>query len=245
MRHAVLRIGQRIDAETATPEGANAEIERMKLPRAHRVECNHPLSIELDAGYICSNDRSKKGLRWFSATVARLVGTEGACICHGFVREEITFPAGRLEQFLAHEGIGDAAALAVISEGGEDVLGAGYFQYRASQQLLYWFHVAMCFRYVWQALGSIDRAMPEGRYTFRTIFESVKWRLWHFQPVYCFSKLGYLSQQLEHCRAVTPKHAPRNYYATITFIPMSVFLVNMRIVIVQDYRSRRAKHSRP
>ena len=75
IRNAVLRVGQRMDAKTATPEGAPAGIERTKLPRAHRVDCDHPLAIELDAGYICSNDRSEKGSRWFSATVARLVGT--------------------------------------------------------------------------------------------------------------------------------------------------------------------------
>ena len=85
MRNAVLRIGQRMDAETSTPEGATAGIEHAKLARAHRVDCDHQLAIDLDAGYIRSNDRSEKGSRWFSATVARLVGTGGAGVCHGYV----------------------------------------------------------------------------------------------------------------------------------------------------------------
>ena len=84
-----------------------------------------------------------------------------------------------------------------LQQGDEDVLGTGYFHYRASQQLLDWFHIAMRFQHLWQALGPIDRATPGGLYTLRTVVESAKWRLWHYQPVSCFSKLSYLSRQLE------------------------------------------------
>ena len=118
-------------------------------------------------------------------------------MCHGFGRQEISFPAARLDRFLGQEGVGDGAAVAVISDGGEDVLGAGYFHYRASQQLLDWFHIAMRFQPLWQALGPIDRATPGGLYTLSTGVESAKWRLWHYQPVSCLSKLSYLSRQLE------------------------------------------------
>jgi hypothetical protein len=151
----------------------------------------------LDAGYIRSTDRTETGSRWFSATVARLVGTQGAGVCHAFIGKQIGFPAARLDRFLHREGIEDTSALAVISDGGEDVLGAGYYHYRASQQLLDWFHIAMRFQHVWQALSPIDRATPGGLYTFRTLVERAKWKLWHFQPVHCLSKLSYLSQQLE------------------------------------------------
>ena len=137
----------------------------------------------------------------------------------------ISFPAGRLDQFLAHEGIVDAAALAVISDGGEDVLGAGYFHYRASQQLLDWFHIAMRFRHLWQALGPIDRA-TQGKYdNFRSIVESAKWRLWHYQSVYCLSNLSYLLQRLETLQDSDANHASGIFCAIwcITFIEMSDF----------------------
>lgn len=196
VRNAVLRIGQRMD-KTSTAENGPPGCERAKLARAHRVECNHQLAIELDAGYIRSNDRTETGSRWFSATVARLVGTEGAGVCHAFVGKEIGFPAARLDRFLNQEGIEDTSALAVISDGGEDVLGAGYYHYRASQQLLDWFHIAMRFQHLWQTLGPIDQATPGRLYTFRTLVENAKWRLWYFQPVNCLSKLSYLSGQLE------------------------------------------------
>jgi hypothetical protein len=55
----------------------------------------------------------------------------------------------------------------------------------------------MRFQHLWQALGPICRATPGGLYTLRTVLESAKWRLWHYQPVSCFSKLSYLSQQLD------------------------------------------------
>lgn len=141
VRNAVRRIGQRMDEEAAGEGSADAGIDRSTWDRAHRVDGTHQLAVELDAGYIRSNNRSDKGSRWFSATVARLIGTAGAGVCHGFVRREISFPAGRLDRFLGQEGVGDGSALAVISDGGEDVLGAGYFHYRASQQLLDWFHI--------------------------------------------------------------------------------------------------------
>ena len=196
VRNAVRRIGQHMD-KSATPEDAALDCDRAKLARAHRVEADHQLAIELDAGYIRSTDRTETGSRWFSATVARLVGTQGAGVCHAFIGKQIGFAAARLDRFLHREGIEDTSALAVISDGGEDVLGAGYYHYRASQQLLDWFHIAMRFQHVWQALGPIDRATPGGLYTFRTLVERAKWKLWHFQPVHCLSKLSYLSQQLE------------------------------------------------
>jgi hypothetical protein len=56
---------------------------------------------------------------------------------------------------------------------------------------------AMRFRHLWAALGPVDRATPGGLYTLRTVLERAKWRLWHYQPVSCFSKLSYLSRQLE------------------------------------------------
>ena len=196
VRNTVRRIGQSM--EDAIVEPAAADPAHTKKSRgAHRVDCGHAIAITLDAGYIRSNDRSEKGSRWFSATVARLVGTEGAGVCHGYVRKEIGFPSGRLDRFLANEGIGEATALAVISDGGEDVLGAGYFHFRASQQLLDWFHIAMRFQHLWQALGSIEQAPSNGYFTFRELLESAKWRLWHHKPVYCFSKLRYLLDQLE------------------------------------------------
>ena len=198
VRNAVHRIGTHMNNEATVKEDVDAKkIDRATWTRAHRVDGTHQLAVELDAGYIRSNDRSEKGSRWFSATVARLVGTDGAGVCHGFVRQEISFPAARLDRFLGQEGIGDGAAVAVISDGGEDVLGAGYFHYRASQQWLDWFHLAMCFQHLWQALGPVDRATPGGLYTLRTGVESAKWRLWHYQPVSCLSKLSYLSRQLE------------------------------------------------
>ena len=55
----------------------------------------------------------------------------------------------------------------------------------------------MRFQPLWQALGPIDRATPAGLYTLRTVVESAKWRLWHYQAVSCLSKLSYLSRQLE------------------------------------------------
>lgn len=197
IRNAVVRIGQRMDERTVETLAASAELERKKLDRAHRVETDHPLAIELDAGYIRSTDRSEAGSRWFSATVARLVGTEGAGVCHAFVGKEVRSPAGRLDRFLSREGIDDASALAVISDGGEDMLGAGYYHYRASQQLLDWFHIAMRFQHVWQALGSIDTEAPERPSSMRSLLEHAKWRLWHFQSVRCLAKLGYLRHDLE------------------------------------------------
>ena len=197
VRNAVRRIGQRMNEEATVKEDVDAEIDRATWARAHRVDGTPQLAVERDAGYIRSNDRSEKGSRWFSATVARLVGIEGAGVCHGFGRQEISFPAARLDRFLGQEGVGDGAAVAVISDGGEDVLGAGYFHYRASQQLLDWFHIAMRFQPLWQALGPIDRATPGGLYTLSTGVESAKWRLWHYPPVSCLSKLSYLSRQLE------------------------------------------------
>jgi hypothetical protein len=183
--------------EDAIVEPAAADPARTKKSCAHRVDCGHAIAITLDAGYIRSNDRSEKGSRWFSATVARLVGTEGAGVCHGYARKEIGFPSGRLDRFLANEGIGEAAALAVISDGGEDVLGAGNFHFRASQQLLDWVHIAMRFQHLWQELGSIEQAPSNGYFSFRELLESAKWRLWHHKPVYCFSELRYLFDQLE------------------------------------------------
>ena len=64
------------------------------------------------------------------------VAAEGSGVCHSYVANQTTFAAGRLDRFLAREGIGESAALAVITNDGEDVLGAGYFHYRSSQQLL-------------------------------------------------------------------------------------------------------------
>lgn len=197
IRNAVRRIGQGMD-ESATQERAPcAEVERKKLDRAHRVDSSHHLAVEVDAGYIRSTDRSEAGSRWFSATVARLVGTEGAGVCHAFVSKEVSFPAGRLDHFLGREGVDDASALAVISDGGEDMLGAGHYPYRASQQLLDWFHIAMRFQHLWQALGSIDREAPQHLSSMRSLLEHAKWRLWHFQPVRCLAKLGYLRHDLE------------------------------------------------
>ena len=197
IRNAVRRIGQRMDESAVEAPAPSAELDRRKLDRAHRVETDHQLAIELDAGYIRSTDRSEAGSRWFSATVARLVGTEGAGVCHAFVGKEVKFPAGRLDRFLCAEGIDDTSALAVISDGGEDMLGAGYYHYRASQQLLDWFHIAMRFQHVWQALGSIDQATPDRPGSMRLLLEHAKWRLWHFQPVRCLAKLGYLRHDLE------------------------------------------------
>ena len=94
IRNAVRRIGQRMDESTLETLAPSAELERKKLDRAHRVETDHQLAIELDAGYIRSTDRSEAGSRWFSATVARLVGKEGAGVCHAFVGKEVHSPAG-------------------------------------------------------------------------------------------------------------------------------------------------------
>ena len=197
IRNAVRRIGQGMDGGKLEAPSPSAEPERKKLDREHRVGTDHKLAIELDAGYIHSTNPSEAGSRWFSATVARLVGAEGVGVCHAFVGKEASFPAGRLDRFLSREGIDDASALAVISDGGEDMLGAGYYQYRDSQQLLDWFHIAMRFQHVWQALGSIEQATPEQPGSMRSLVEHAKWRLWHFQPVHCLAKLGDLRHDLE------------------------------------------------
>ena len=46
VRNTVLHIGQRMDSEATLREGAHAGIERIRLPRAHRVDGDHPLAIE-------------------------------------------------------------------------------------------------------------------------------------------------------------------------------------------------------
>jgi len=77
IRNAVRQIGQRLDDEAAVEESADPGNERSTSDRAHRVDGTHQLAVTLDSGYIRSNDRSDKGSRWFSATVARLIGHRG------------------------------------------------------------------------------------------------------------------------------------------------------------------------
>jgi len=112
VRNAVRRIGKHMNDEEAGKEYADAKkIGCATETRTHRVDGTHQLAVELDAGYIRSNDRSEKDSRWFIATVARLVWTEGAGVCHSFVRQEIGSPAARLDRFLGQEGIGDWAGV--------------------------------------------------------------------------------------------------------------------------------------
>jgi hypothetical protein len=79
VRNAVRCIGQRMNEEAMVKENVDArKVDRATWARALRVNGTHPLAVELDAGYLRSNDRSEKGSRRFSATIAHLVGTEGA-----------------------------------------------------------------------------------------------------------------------------------------------------------------------
>ena len=136
-------------------------------------------------------------------------------MCHAFVGKGVRFSAGRLDRFLCRERIDDASALAVIADGGEDMLGAGYCHYRASQRLLDWFHIAMRFQHVWQALGSIDREAPEQSSSMRSLLEHAKWRLWHFQPVRCLAKLGYLRHDLEGFQTAKPRPVRFSFYGSL------------------------------
>jgi hypothetical protein len=182
---------------------ARAEQERSKdffdtqplvFPDRPAEQASHVL--ELDAAYVRAvadkcDDRSSFGI-----ITGRLIKPDGPGAWHAYISDQTPSPLSRLHHFLHLQDVALHTSLAIISDGGEDVVYPTYLPWRPVQRILDWFHISMRFEHVLQRLRGLRKSEPRTAAALLKRVESAKWRLWHGRAT---GSLDHLKAALSHC----------------------------------------------
>jgi hypothetical protein len=159
----------------------------LNLPERPRQQAAHVL--ELDAAYVRAVAEKCQGRNSFGIITGRLIKPQGVGQWNVFVIEETRSPLRRLHHFLHRQEVAPDTPMAIISDGGEDVVYPTFLPWRPVQRILDWFHIAMRFEHVLQRLRGLHRAEPGSAAALLKRVASAKWRLWHGRAAACLEQL--------------------------------------------------------
>lgn len=182
---------QKIGAQLAAFESQAGEdyfnSQPLQFPDAPREHATHVL--ELDAGYVRAVSDKCDGRNSFGIIASRLVKPRGPAGWNAFVIGESWSPLTRLHHFLHRQDVLLETPVAIISDGGEDVLHPTCLPWRPVQRILDWFHISMRFEHALQRLRGLRKHAPAKVDALLARVASAKWRLWHGRADGCLKRL--------------------------------------------------------
>jgi hypothetical protein len=167
------------------------ETQPLVFPDRPAAQAAHVL--EIDAAYIRGVADKCDGRNSFGITISRLVKPDGPGAWHAYVSAQTLAPLTRLHHFLHQQDVAPHMPLAIISDGGEDVLHPTFLPWRPVQRILDWFHISMRFEHVMQRLRGLSKSEPRTAAALLKRVASAKWRLWHGRAAGCLDQLKFVS----------------------------------------------------
>lgn len=112
------------------------------------------------AGEAMATQVYESGEHSFGIITGRLIKPQGVGQWSAFVIEETLSPLKRLHHFLHRQDVAPDTPMAIISDGGEDVVYPTFLRWRPVQRILDWFHIAMRFEHILQRLRGLRKSEP-------------------------------------------------------------------------------------